>query len=136
MAAAKAMCKLAHVKMLKAQLDMANNIPHEEQHYYEVADYAQNLGIPHIGSEQPGDTYYSSPKTIYEFSIANVTQQPTQLNAYVYEEETGVKGGNNVASLLVHDLQKKGWIKEGNSLKSLTIILDNCGGQNKNKYAL
>jgi len=46
------------------------------------------------------------------------------------------KGGNNVASLLVHDLQKKGWIIEGKSSKSLTIILDNCGGQNKNKYIL
>ena len=48
----------------------------------------------------------------------------------------GAKGGNNVASLLVHDLQKKGWIIEGKSSKSLTIILDNCGGQNKNKYIL
>jgi len=41
-----------------------------------------------------------------------------------------------MANLLTYNLRKKGWIIEGKSAKSLTIILDNCGGQNKNKYVL
>ena len=48
----------------------------------------------------------------------------------------GAKGGNNVGCLLVHHLQKKSWIIEGKSEKALSKILDNCGGQNKNKYVL
>ena len=78
---------------MEAQEDEANNVPHEEQHFCEVGDYAQKLGIPHFGSEQPGDTYCFSPKMIYEFGVADVTQQPTQFNAYIDEEETGAKGG-------------------------------------------
>jgi hypothetical protein len=57
--------------------------------------------------------------------------------AYGYTEDQGGKGGNNVASLIVKALRELGWIKEdGSTGKQLTIILDNCGGQNKNNFVL
>ncbi len=57
--------------------------------------------------------------------------------AYGYTEDQGSKGGNNVASLLVKGLHDLGWIQqEGTTGKQLSIILDNCGGQNKNNIVL
>ncbi len=56
---------------------------------------------------------------------------------YGYTEDQGGKGGNNVASLLVKGLRELGWIKEdGSTGKQLSVILDNCGGQNKNNFIL
>ncbi len=57
--------------------------------------------------------------------------------AYGYTQDQGSKGGNNVASLLVKGLHDLGWIQqEGTTGKQLSIILDNCGGQNKNNIVL
>jgi hypothetical protein len=58
------------------------------------------------------------------------------MHAYGYLEDKGGKGGNNVASLLIKGLHDLGWIHEGMTDKHLSIILDNCGGQNKNYYVL
>jgi hypothetical protein len=41
-----------------------------------------------------------------------------------------------VASLLLKGLHDLGWIHDGTTSKQLSIILDNCGGQNKNNYVL
>jgi hypothetical protein len=38
--------------------------------------------------------------------------------------------------MLLHDLHAKGWIVRGTTGKSLTIIMDNCTGQNKNRMVL
>jgi hypothetical protein len=51
-------------------------------------------------------------------------------------EDQGGKGGNNVASLVMRGLQDLGWIKRNHMGKQLQIIMDNCGGQHKNKLAL
>jgi hypothetical protein len=57
--------------------------------------------------------------------------------AYGYMEDKGSKGGNNVASLIIKALHDLDWIKEdGSTGKQLSIILDNCGGQNKNNFVL
>jgi len=57
--------------------------------------------------------------------------------AYGYTEDKGGKGGNNVASLIIKALRELGWMKEdGSTGKQLSIILDNCGGQNKNNFVL
>ena len=39
--------------------------PHEERSRCIIMDYAQNLGLPHFGEEQPGSIYYYSPLAIY-----------------------------------------------------------------------
>ena len=49
------------------------------------------------------------------------------------------RGGNNVVSLLSNTLQKKGVFEDAERLgpgKALTMVFDNCGGQNKNRIVL
>ena len=105
--------------------------------YCVVCDYSQNVELPHFGAEQPQDIYYFSAITVNIFGMADVTKTPTKMLAYGYREDQGGKGGNNVASLIIKGLKELGWIKEdGQTGKQLTIILDNCGGQNKNNYVL
>jgi hypothetical protein len=57
--------------------------------------------------------------------------------AFGYTEDQVGKGGNNVESLILKVLHELGWIKQdGSTGKQLSIILDNCGGQNKNNLVL
>ncbi len=66
-----------------------------------VADYARYLGVPHFGGEQPGDTYYSSPVSVYCFGVVDICSEQDQLYAYGYTEDNSAKGGNNIVSLLM-----------------------------------
>ena len=61
-------------------------------------DYCQNMNLPHLGEDQPGDAYYFSPISIYCFGSCNAVT--SHLTVYVYPESEGAKGGNNVSSLL------------------------------------
>jgi hypothetical protein len=72
--------------------------------YCMVCDYAQNLGLPHFGAKQPADIYYFSELTVNIFGIAVVMQKVTKMRAHGYTEDQGVKGGNNVASLIIKGL--------------------------------
>jgi hypothetical protein len=101
-----------------------------------VCDYAQILGLPHFGEEQPADIYYFSELTVNIFGVADITQKPTKMLVHGYTEGEGGKGGNNVASLVMKALHNLGWIKVNRMGKRLSIIMDNCGGQNKNKFVL
>ena len=44
-----------------AQQHKEKNVTWTECVITKVCNYSQNLGVPHFGSEQPGDTYYFSP---------------------------------------------------------------------------
>jgi hypothetical protein len=78
-----------------------------------VGDYCQNMGLPHLGEHQPGETYYFSPLTINCFGLANVGREDALLEAYIYHEGEGKKGGNNVASLIMRYLDEQGYINRG-----------------------
>jgi hypothetical protein len=57
------------------------------------------------------------------------------LYAYVYHEGEGKCGGkNNIASLVLETLRKKGLLNPNNP--PLTFVFDNCLGQNKNGMVL
>ena len=102
-----------------------------------VADYCQNLSLPHQGMTQPGETYYYSPLTVNCFGTADAGYEKHQMRAYVYHEGEGKKGGNNVASLLYKDLNDRGWIDLNKGPRDeLTVIMDNCAGQNKYRMVL
>jgi hypothetical protein len=58
------------------------------------------MDMPFFGSEQPSNTYYYMPKTVNNFGIVNVAPVNEVLYTYVYCENEGSKGGNNVTSLL------------------------------------
>jgi hypothetical protein len=61
---------------------------------------------------------------------------PNKLDFYAYREFTAKKGSNNVASLIIRDLCDKFWLRKGKPGKKLTIVIDNCGDQNKHNFVL
>jgi hypothetical protein len=91
--------------------------------------------VPFFGSNQLGDTYYFTPKTVNGLGIVDCRRGKDQLKLYVYGEDEGAKGGNNVASIIIHFLKERGLL-DGHKRKKLNIIMDNCGGQNKNRHEL
>jgi hypothetical protein len=58
-----------------------------------------------------------------------------RLRLYVYGEDEGDKGGNNVGSLIMKFLEEGGLL-DGLKRKKFNIIMDNCSGQNKNRHIL
>ena len=95
------------------------------------------MDIPHFGQEQPGETYYYSPVNISCFG--SVDYATNILDAFVYQEGEGKKGGNSVSSLLYKKLKDDGIIslaKEKGPGNQLSLIFDNCAGQNKNRMVL
>jgi len=142
-----------HVMMAQKQRELFNwkkefayidRVAEKEKHqsmFTFVADYAQNMYLPSFQGAQPGETYYYSPVNAYCFGVVDASFRPSQLNAHIYLEDVGRKGGDNVASMLWKQLQLKGLIPEDNTkpataAKELNLIFDNCGGQNKNNMVL
>ena len=102
-----------------------------------VSDYAQTMDIPHFGGEQPGLTYYYSPVNVNVFGCVDYATE--HMEAFLYHEGEGKKGGNNVVSLIHQSLKNKGVFedaKEKGPGEYLTLVFDNCGGQNKNRMVL
>jgi hypothetical protein len=112
------------------------NVEDEEKVVTIVVDYCQNMEMPFFGKDQPGETYYYTPKTINLLGIVDCSQEKEILHAYAYSEEEGGKGGNNVASLIMKHLQDRGLLEDGKKRKRLNIIMDNCPGQNKNNFVV
>ena len=123
----------------EAKADLENGVKWPYRRDCFVGDYSQNMALPWFGNEQPGVTYYYSPLSIYIFGMANYATE--HLYAYVYDEGEGAKGGNNVSSLVYKHLVDVGIIKEWEDSgrvpgESLTLVFDNCPGQNKNRMVL
>jgi hypothetical protein len=132
---ATSMRALCRTVIEEAKTATKNDVADEEMVITLVADYCQNMEMPYFGKDQPGETYYYSPKTINVFGIVNCNEEKEVLHSYSYGEEHGGKGGNNVASLLMKYLDDRGLL-DGTKRKSLNIVMDNCAGQNKNNYVL
>ena len=126
--------KLANTTIQKA-ID-THDLPHSERHYCFIADFAQNMELPFFGASQPGDTYYFSPLKINVFGIVDCSIFGGKLSAHVYDEGIGKKGGNNVTSMLVNEFKRLNIMRENETGKELTVIMDNCAGQNKNRMVL
>ena len=101
-----------------------------------VIDYCQNLEVPFLPIDQPGDCYYFSPISVYCLGIVDTITD--RLHAYVYPESAGAKGANNVVSFLYHFLKTNYFTNPISNcpLPSLNLIMDNCGGQNKNNTVI
>jgi len=125
---------LANEARARCREDAVNNKPVDQRTITLVADFSQNMELPLFGAEQPGETYYYTPLTVNAFGIVDTSTEPEHLHFYLYEEFVGRKGGNNVASLLIHHLHQRGLMTR--SKRKLVVIMDNCAGQNKNKMVL
>ena len=55
-----------------------------------------NGEMPHLGAQQPGETYYFSALIVNLFGIINMGGKRTHLMTYTYHEGEGSKGGNFV----------------------------------------
>ena len=58
------------------------------------------------------------------------------LHVHVYHNGLSLKGGNSVASLLMHTLRKENILCEGERGGELNVDFDNCPNQNKNNKVL
>ena len=131
-----------HVKGLvkRSREEKKNGTAWSQRVIVQIADFAQNLDMPHFGSEQPGDIYYFSPLGIYLFGIVSPYHGDNDLLFCQYfTEGEGAKGGNNVSSLLWNSFKEDGFIERGErdgSMGEYALIMDNCGGQNKNRMVI
>ena len=133
----RAQREFANERAKKSKEDLENNVPWLEKNICLCCDYSQNLDLPHFGGEQPGDTYYYSPRGIFIFGLVDLSNEI--LSAYVYPEGEGKKGGNNVSSLIYKFLVDAGFFtlaKNEGPGKRLSIIFDNCAGLNKNRMVV
>ena len=131
-----------HVSMARKQRELFNakkelakstaTLPARDRVYTFVADFAQNMYLPNFAAEQPGATYYYSPLNVYPFGIVDASKTPTELTAHVFYEGEAKKGGNSVASMLWKQLKMKG-LMNGECVKEINFVFDNCAGQNKNR---
>jgi hypothetical protein len=94
------------------------------------------MELPFFGESQPGDTHYFSPLKINVFGIVDCSIFGGKLSAHVYDEGGAKKGGNNVTSMLINEFKRLNIMREHEIGKELTIVMDNCSGQNKNRMVL
>ena len=102
-----------------------------------IGDYAQTIDIPHFGGEQPGLTYYYSPVNVNVFGCVDYATE--HMEVFLYHKGEGKNGGNNVIYTINQSLKNKGVFedaKEKGPGEYLTLVFDNCGGQNKNRMVL
>ena len=147
-----------HVKAYKTQRDFANwciqesrmdirrNVSFKKRRHCLTIDMGQNLALPNFEGEQPGDTYYLSPITVCLFGSVDNSRAYNRnadrcigedhMNAYIWHEQDGKRGMNNIASCLYKDYQRRGYFEGGKHEDSLTVIADNCAGQNKNEAVI
>ncbi len=126
----------------QSKQDKLNNVPHLETSYCFVVDFGQNMECPSFNEEQPGMTYYFSPFTVNNLGVVNHGHAKddgsvgVHMHCHVYHEGVGKKGADNVASLIIKTLKSTNIIREDEMGKKLTIVFDNCTGQNKNNTVL
>ena len=120
-----------------AKMDVENKIPKIFRRRVLTIDMGQNLSLPNLEGEQPGDTYYFLPLTAYLFGVVdNATDDgDDRMRCYTWLEGEADRGANNICSCLLKDFKCRGFLDQTN-YGSLTIIADNCGGQNKNKHVV
>ena len=82
------------------------DLPFKERTITLVGEHAQNLGLPHAGEEQPGDTCYFSPLSLFCFGLVDTSKNDGKMSAFACTEGMGKKGGNNVASMILHCLNQ------------------------------
>ncbi|CAH4029819.1 unnamed protein product [Pieris brassicae] len=72
-------------------------------------------------------TYYSRQLYLYNCTVIQGTSKDNTF-AYCWTEDTFAKGSNEIASVVFHRLHSIDFI----GIKTVRLIADGCGGQNKN----
>eukprot|EP00536_Pseudo-nitzschia_multiseries_P005895 jgi/Psemu1/13956/gm1.13956_g len=109
--------RVCNTKIKVAHQDYLHGIQHSERWYCLVVDYCQNAQLLNLGATQPGETYYMSPLTVPILGLVDCLLEGGSLDVFAYHEGIG-------------------WLKEDEIGGELTVLMDNCGGQNKNNHVL
>ena len=124
-------------KVKRHSFELAKSVSKISRVHTFVADFAQNMGVPNLAGEQPGEAYYLSPLGGFVFGVVDCCSKPVKLAAHTYFETDGKKGGNNVTSMLWNELTRKGLTQVGEGfVNEINIVMDNCRGQNKNRMVI
>ena len=124
----------ANTAMEQSRTDARDGIQFTKRHFCLTFVMGQNLFFPAFNADQMGDTFYLVPITVLVFGV-NDNSRPNgsdEMNVYLWHEKDGNRGANNIVSCLLKDYQKRGYFN-GQLNNSLTVIADNCAGQNKNE---
>ena len=129
------MRKLVQALMAEAKKCTEEQVDARELCVTLIVDYCQNMDMPSFRRDQPGETFFYVPMNIFCFGIVDCNGPDDILHAYMYNEGEGDKGGNNVASLVMKFLKDNNFL-DGTKRKKLSVVMDNCGGQNKNNFVI
>ena len=101
-------------------------------------DMCQNILLPRFKGEQPGSIYYLSLANIYGLGIHDTSNNICYFNNYTEFERK--KEMNNIVSWLLRWINAMGCYYKSygknNKMTKIAIIVDNCGGQNKNNVMI
>ncbi|KAG7350227.1 hypothetical protein IV203_009587 [Nitzschia inconspicua] len=92
-------------------------VSHSGRVYTLIADFYQNMELPHFGAVQPDETYYLTPVKLEGFGVADVShvgndgREAHHLYFHCYQEGDGAKGSTNVASMIMKTLDKTKMIR-------------------------
>jgi hypothetical protein len=97
--------------------------------------------------DNSSEIYYLMPTKLKGFGVADVSffgadgEEADHLYFHCYKEGYGAKGGINVASMIMKTLKKISVLKHDRNghpikAKKLNLVMDNCGGQNKNNCVI
>ena len=123
-----------------ARHDGKSKVSHSERHYMFVVDYGQNMEIPVFKDQQPGVTYYYSPLSIYNLGMVDQAHNngdgefKDQMFCHVYHKGVGMKGANNVCSIILKTLRLMDIMKQDDMGGELNVIFDNCSGQKQKQH--
>ncbi len=88
------------------------------------------MELPVYNKEQPGCTYYFSQLSIFNLGVVNHAHVyndgciSEHLHCHMYHEGVGMKGANNVASLIVKTLGQLILLREDSVGGELNVIFD------------
>ena len=104
-------------------------------HIVAIVDFCQNVQLPSHKKDQPGEAYFFVPLNIFVLCVVDCNSEKDHLHADMYTEAEGGNGGNLVSSVIMKYMFDRGLL-DGRQQYKLTIIMDNCSGQNKNKMVI
>lgn len=94
------------VMLIRTVQDAANNLPNSKPHYTIIANYSQNIALPHFKQSQSGDTHYFTPLKVNIFGVVDCSIEGGRLGAQVYHEGQR-KNRNNISFLIMKEMKER-----------------------------
>ena len=88
---------------IEAINDEVNRKPMHERKVVFTTDMGQNVSLPHLGSEQFGKAYYTSPLTQYLSGFCSNVDE--NMDVFVWGEGDNGRGANQIVSCFYRYLE-------------------------------